>query len=148
VTALDAGLERECRVFTHYLAGREPTAFVVAKYRAAHQARTLDGPATRFDARLVTVARVHPVLAWAVDAAARFVAPRGSLRKKLVLLLAILETCPPFYVDLERLEEGRAGRQLAGVALRIVAFVPVLVAGLIVVLVLRATALPGAGAAR
>ena len=143
MSGTDRELERECRVFTRYLAGREPTPYVIAKYRAAHAA----GPAYRaqsaFDARLVAGARLHPVLAWLVDAAARFTAPRGLLRKKLVLLLAILETAPPFYTTLERLQEGRGAREFAGLALGLVLFVPGLALGMVLVLVLRVVPLGG-----
>lgn len=146
--AADAVLARECQVFTRYLVGREPTPYVIGKYRAAHHAHSAFVPGSRFDARLVAVARLHPAGAWLVDAAARFLAPRGLLRKKLVLLLAVLETCPPFFADLEHVAEGTALRQLAGVAVRMIAFVPVLFVGVIVVGLLRLVTPPGAAALR
>lgn len=143
MSGADQDLERECRVFTRYLAGREPTPYVIAKYRAAHAAVDAYGVQSAFDGRLVAGARLHPVFAWLVDAAARFTAPRGLLRKKLVLLLAILETAPPFFSAIEQIEEGRRGREFAGLALRLVLFVPGLVLGMVLVLVLRVVPLGG-----
>lgn len=137
MSGVDQRLERECRVFTRYLAGREPTPYVIEKYRAAHAVDASYRTDSAFDGRLVAVARLHPLLAWLVDAAARFLAPRGTLRKKLVLLLAILETSPPFFSSLERLEEGRRGREFAALTLRLVVFVPGLLLGIVLVLILR-----------
>lgn len=92
-----AALSAECRVFTRHLLGVDPAAAVVDAYVAAHERAPHYAAETAFDVRLVTVAVRHPLLARLADAYGRLLAPTGLLRRKLVLLLAILETTPPHY---------------------------------------------------
>lgn len=92
-----AALGAECRVFTRHLLGVEPAAAVVDAYVAAHERAPHYAAETAFDVRLVAVAARHPLLARLADAYGRLLAPTGLLRRKLVLLLAILETTPPHY---------------------------------------------------
>lgn len=90
-------LDRECRVFTRHLLGQSPTPYVRAKYAAAHaMLPALTGGGT-FDDFLVRVASFHWLPAMLADSYARVFAPTSRLRVKLVMLLAILETCPPSY---------------------------------------------------
>lgn len=131
-----ATLERECRTFTRYLVGREPTPYVVGKYCDAHtasQAFTGD----RFDHRITATARLHPFTTFVADAYARFFAPRGGFRKKLILLLAILETCPPFYREMEQAADGRLLAQVIHVGARLVLFVPAVIVGAVLFVPLR-----------
>lgn len=88
-------LDRECRVFAAYLLGSAPAPYVIRKYHEAHQLSPAFSDDGRFDRHLVRVAAVHGALTRAADAYARLVAPNALLRKKLVLLLAILETSAP-----------------------------------------------------
>lgn len=128
-----AALERECRTFTRYLVGRDPSPYVVEKYCEAHA--TL--PAFRgglFDEQLTRVARWRPLAAFAADAYARFFAPRGALRKKLVLALAILETSPPFFREFERPPGGGRAGQALRLGTRLLVFVATLFVATIVFL--------------
>jgi hypothetical protein len=97
-------LERECHVFTRLLAGEAATAGIIAKYREAHA--VLEGcvPESAIDRRLTSVARGGAPLARVADAYARLFAPNTAFRRKLVLLLAILETSPPFHARIDRTE--------------------------------------------
>lgn len=88
-------LTEECRVFTRYLAASTPTTYVVDQYIKAHHTTRKFRPADLFDQRLVGFARRHPLSARLADSFARVFAPSSLLRRKLVLLLAILETAPP-----------------------------------------------------
>jgi hypothetical protein len=90
-------LDRECRVFCRYLVNREPGAYVLGKYYDAHVATAgRDAlPAALFDAWLLSTGKTHPLLTRLADVYARFVRPRTELRRKLILLLAILESCAP-----------------------------------------------------
>jgi hypothetical protein len=103
-------LARECVVFTRHLMGREPTDYVVGKYLEYHAL-----PAARswlqgvgMDRCLLGCARLHPLAARLADSYGRVVLPACTLRKKLILLLAILETCPPFCEDLDRVGQPRS----------------------------------------
>ncbi len=92
--AAEAQLSLECEHFTRYLIGESPGRGVIGSYLRAHAVQVVDPPggATGFDRALVRVAARGGVWARAADAHARFFAKGGLLRRKLVLLLAILET--------------------------------------------------------
>jgi hypothetical protein len=88
-------LAEECRVFTRYLAASGPTTYVVEQYIKAHHTSQKFSPADLFDQRLVGFARRRPLSTRLADSFARVFAPSSLLRRKLVLLLAILETASP-----------------------------------------------------
>lgn len=90
-------LERECEVFVRYLSGAAPSAYVQEQYAAAHAAGVVQPPggATKFDEFIVALARTGGVVTRALDAHARVFANGSLLRRKLVLLLALLEVRSP-----------------------------------------------------
>lgn len=89
-------LDAECVAFTRYLCGQAPTDYVRLKYREAHaRLGALGGTlADPFDAVLLRLAR-RPGLTRLADAYARAFAVRSRVRVKLIVLLAILESCEP-----------------------------------------------------
>jgi hypothetical protein len=89
--------ERECSVFCRYLASQTPNSYVLGKYADGHRSITYSthGPARPIDRLLLKLAVAHPLATRVADAYARVFTPRGILRHKLVLLLAILESCAP-----------------------------------------------------
>ena len=88
----DQELIHECAVFTRYLIGLSPTEYVTRKYVAAHGALDVLTPVDRFDRLLLRLAKGTVVTRWPAAAFARVAAPDSALQKKLVTLLAILET--------------------------------------------------------
>jgi hypothetical protein len=88
-------IDAECAVFTRCLLRRDASEYVRLKYRAAHTSLAGLSPANRFDAFLVRFARTGPGFATVADAYAAVFAAHSLLRKKLVVLLAILETSSP-----------------------------------------------------
>jgi len=95
-------LDRECVVFTRYLIGIPPGPQVVAHYRAYHQQQRIPAAPHGFDALLTGLARQNPLSTRLADAWGRFFAPRSLLRRKLVGLLAILETSPDTFSRIDR----------------------------------------------
>jgi hypothetical protein len=87
-------LEREARIFTASLIGGAPSPYVIRQYARGHVSLPL-APVQGFDAVLMRVARGGPILARLADAYARLFARRAILRRKLTLLLAILESTAP-----------------------------------------------------
>jgi len=87
-------LERECEVFTRYLYGRPPGPYILRKYIEANRSRNLADPppGDQFGMRLLGIASKSPILTKLADAFAAVFAKRSLLRKKLVLLIAILES--------------------------------------------------------
>ena len=106
LTRTDIALEEECRVFTGYLLGCVPPPYAVQKYADAHLVSPVFSKGSRFDFFLIRVARTHKSITTVADAYARFFVPAGLLRKKLVLLLAILETCPPSCHLIDAVDRG------------------------------------------
>lgn len=104
----DNALDRECAVFCRYLIGQEPNEYVKKKYSAAHQARSLrnGGGECRADAFLVKVASIGPGSTKIIDAYTRIFHPVSTVRKKLVLLLAILESCAPTHIYVDSVDAG------------------------------------------
>ncbi len=99
-----SALERECRAFCRYLTGRLPDGYVLEKYAEAHRvARDYSG-GSRFDHLLVNIAAGGPVRANFADSYAGLFARRSLLRRKLILLLAILESCAPARGFLDAIE--------------------------------------------
>lgn len=90
----DAALEAECRRFTRYLLDEAPSPYVLACYQRAHRVSPDFTPHGAFDRAALRLAATAPGLA---DAHARLFAPTSALRRKLVLLLAILEASAPSY---------------------------------------------------
>jgi hypothetical protein len=90
-------LARECATFTTHVLGTRPEPAILEAYVRAHAVSRRFAAETAFDDRLVAFARRHPAATRLADQYARLAAPTGLLRRKLVLLLAILETTPPHY---------------------------------------------------
>ena len=99
-------LDRECSVFSRYLIGQPPSAYVLSKYRDAHAKLPYlrDGAAAPFDALLIRLAGWNPFLTRLVDSHARVFFKRSCVRAKLVVLLAILESCAPSHRYFDRSE--------------------------------------------
>lgn len=104
----DQQLQRECRVFTRHLIGQVPGDYVTGRYLDAHRVRPDFTPHSRFDRFLCGFARRSPVMARFADAFAVVFAPGSVLRRKLVLLLAMLESTAPHYRRLEEVSSNRA----------------------------------------
>jgi hypothetical protein len=132
-----AALERECAVFTRHLVGAEPTPYVVRQYAAAHAVRpdTFAAP-SGFGAFAVRLAHTSAFGARMADAHCRLFAPRGVLRRKLVLLLAILETTPPFHGDFDAVR-GAPTAQVLALGVGAAAWLVALLLGTIVLLPAR-----------
>jgi len=104
-------LSRECEVFTSYLIKLVPNSYVIDKYRDAHLVTDLrlQHSERGFDKLLVSMASIHPFLTRMVDSYARIVCPATLARKKLILLMAILETCAPTHEKFDLWRQTRKG---------------------------------------
>src|SRR5262249_40949108 len=90
----DPELATECDVFCRYLIDRAATPAITGAYARAHAIGSVeaDRPATAFDRRLLQFARRGPRFARMADSYAVIFARLSVLRRKLVLLVAILES--------------------------------------------------------
>ncbi len=127
-------MEWECGVFTRYLLGCSPQSYVVQKYAEAHCVSAVFSTGNRFDYFLLRVANVHPLLSRMADSYARMFAPASLLRKKLVLLLAILETSAPSCHSIDAVDGGGRVTLAARMMVRGVGFGLNVIAGAIIFL--------------
>jgi len=96
-------VKAECDVFSRYLTGCKPDNYVLKKYTEAFLnggvlERTVDN---KFDRFLLNLALLHPFFTHIVDIYSRFFRSDSIVRKRLVLLLAILESWAPAYKKLD-----------------------------------------------
>jgi hypothetical protein len=104
-----ATLSGECRTLARYLSAALPTASQIAAYVRCHdQAAARQLVPRRFERLLVRLARSSWIGCALADAYARRFLAGGALRRKLVLVLAVLECSPPASIRLDR--PGRGGR--------------------------------------
>ena len=132
-------LKGECEVFSRYLVDHDPNAYVTAKYKDAHLTGIFAHPASGppFDDLLLLISRVHPMVARLVDTYTSVFRKNSIVRKKMILLLAILETCSPTFVDFDLVDSrGRAGLCL-GIAGQSAAFGVSLILGTLLFLPLQ-----------
>jgi len=132
VTA-DQHLARECRAFARYLSGRTPSDEVEAWYRRADPDRvapTRGAPA--IDRALLAAARWGAPWTRMADGYARFVRPVGPLRRRLTLMLAILENAPDTHPALHSADVGRRSVVVARLVGHLAASGVALVSGLVV----------------
>lgn len=103
-------------MFARYLVRREPSTILVERYVRAHE--ELLSEADAIDHDVVEFARRHPWSIGMLDASAGLIGGSSLLRKKLLLMTALVETTPdlvdrtePRSVDLPRLvlRVGTAG---------------------------------------
>lgn len=129
-----AGLEAECVTFTRHLAGIEPSPYVVATYLRAHEPG-MRGPIRTTDDEedpLVLFARGGAAACRLADVWAARYDRNGPLRRKLVLLVAILESGRESDV-VDRIGSGEAGAFVRGAVLRGLSFLVTLVVAFVVV---------------
>ena len=98
-------LDNECEVFCQYLINQKPNEYVLEKYQEGHRKGNMSRYQylNRFDKLLISIAKINPFFTKLADTYARFFLTYSLLRKKLVLLLAILESSSPthYYFDSE-----------------------------------------------
>ncbi|MEP7380294.1 MAG: NAD(P)-dependent oxidoreductase [Gemmatimonadota bacterium] len=97
VASLESGeqLAREFAVFASYLGSAAPGARAAESYQRTHA--SIAPPSDTFDRWLVALARQSPMACALADAYARLARPYGTLRCKLVLTLAVLESSPALH---------------------------------------------------
>jgi hypothetical protein len=125
-----AGLVRECRAFARYLAGVEPDAYLEARYVAFHikVGAAVQDPVDR---ALLAVASVGGVATAVADAYAGRFRRRSALRRKLIALLALLESSSPAFERIDAPYRGGALRVYAKLVARALGEVAALAVGLL-----------------
>jgi len=96
-------VKAECDVFSRYLTGCKPDDYVLKKYTEAflHGGVLERNVDKNFDHLLLNLALLHPFFTHIADIYSRFFRADSTVRKRLVLLLAILESWAPAYKNLD-----------------------------------------------
>ena len=115
-------LAGECRVLCRYLVGTAPDRATIDAYCRAHDGARVTATGS-FDRALVRLAHARPPLARLVDAYTSAFSRTALVRRKLVLLLAILESHSPVAEAVDSIVTRSRGRFLLSAGLRTVAFV-------------------------
>lgn len=89
----DPGPRAESALFSRYLLGVNAPPHLSERYDAAC-ARLFPEPPAPADAALLSFARRHPWSIAPLDAAAALIRPGSLLRRKILVMAAILETTP------------------------------------------------------
>jgi hypothetical protein len=129
-------LEQECRTFSACLVGTEPSTYVTEQYvRATHRhGLAFDRDFTCFDRVVLWFARKGPRLTRCADAYCALFDRRGALRRKLIVLAAILEHVAPTNEAFDRPSPRRpAGAMLRLGAYSLVSAVSLLVGAVVLV---------------
>jgi hypothetical protein len=89
--------DRECEIFGRYLVSQRPTDYIRGQYELAVRVRNLANEAelAAFDRRTLGFACRCVFFTRVADAYCAIFHRHGVLRRKLILLLAILEHAPP-----------------------------------------------------
>ena len=91
----DDVLTREARIFANYICGRGITSDISDHYLKAARTLAIDHqPADRFDRMTLAFARRGVGFAWLADSYAAIFNRGGMLRRRMVLLMSILENAP------------------------------------------------------
>jgi len=137
-------LEVECDRFARYLIGEPPRPYVRDWYVKGHAVGPgRFAPDGGLDATLLSLSAWRGVPLRALDMTGRVLAPGGALRRKLVLLVAILECAPGSAERFEAPDHGSPAGFFLALAGRGLVSVAALALGLAVVAVAR---LGGVGA--
>jgi hypothetical protein len=102
-----AGLAAEARLFGRYLLGNDPPPPLVERYGEAIPALFPEPPGGA-DAALLGFVSRHPWSLAPLDAALGLLRPGALLRRRLVVMMAVLETDPIFVDRFESLHPGPA----------------------------------------
>lgn len=125
-------LAAECRVFCRYLANLESTEYILRCYERAWDSAGSRAAATPLiDRALLATARWGSVPARIADAYAKRFRPYSPLRRRLILVLAILENSPSAHEWLNSARTGSVPGLMAGMALSLFASGLCLLAGIL-----------------
>jgi hypothetical protein len=90
-------LRQEAGLFGHYLIGKAPTEAAAELYVRAME--NFSGTVSRRDERLLGIVRRRPWLLGLVDAGLCWTDGASDVRRRLYVMLSILETAPEFHDD-------------------------------------------------
>ncbi len=88
-------LDEECHVFSQYLINQPPNKYILKKYREGHETTnmTRNIKLDPFNKLLTKMVKINPLFLKLADTYSTIFHKNSIIKKKLVLMLAILESC-------------------------------------------------------
>jgi hypothetical protein len=125
-------LTRECGVFTRHLLGKSPSPYIVDRYCDYHAVSpAMNSGEDAFDRVLTRFASRNAICAKVADAYASRFHRNSTLRRKLVLLLALSEVTPPFFHGIDHSDRLSRPALLTKLAVQGATFAAALGAGIL-----------------
>jgi hypothetical protein len=137
----------ECSVFCRYLTGQAPSEYVLTCYGDAAPSTSgfAQEPLPLIDRGLLGLARKGRLPARIADSYARIFRPHSLLRRRLILVLAILENSPHTAAELNSALEGSRAAITARIGLTLLASAACLSIGIVLLGPLHLVTLLGGG---
>lgn len=88
-------LTNEAKAFGHYVVGHQPSQTIISLYKKAVSSPDLAIDVT--DQKLLAFVHRYPYLIGLIDAGLPFYKPYSEVRRRLYLILAIMEASPDHY---------------------------------------------------
>jgi NADH dehydrogenase len=131
---IDKTLNHEGRIYTNFLIHQEPSDYVLDKYRQAHNvaAPLRNRNYSELENFALKLSRKNPLATRLVDAYAVFFMKGSIIRKKLILLMAILETSNPSALAFEQPDSSNVFKIILNLGLQGLTFTFALLVGLII----------------
>ena len=134
-------LEQECYTYGRYLIEQDPKPYVVRKYIAYHaQFGARIAPNDDLDRFLTEISGRGPFWARLADTYASRFHKRAAVRKKLVLMLALLECSPGSFEYLDGVSGGGVPKTLLRLAWRAAAYAGTMVMAVLLLMPVQAWA--------
>lgn len=135
---LQDSLNEECTIFCRYLINQTPNSYVLKKYKEGHEATpALNIGADDFDGLLIKIAKIRPFFTKLVDTFTAVFSKYSLFRKKMVLLIAILESCNPMHQYLDSADMSIRPVLLIKMIYKGLLFIFTLLLSIIIILPLR-----------
>jgi hypothetical protein len=132
-------LNKECTVFCRYLINETSNSYILNKYREGHEANPglQASTAEPFDRLLVQIASKSPFYTSLVDKFTSIFSRFSIFRKKLVFLLAILESCSPTHRNFDFADGSGRPLLLLKMVRKSILFIFVLMLAILIITPLR-----------
>ena len=97
----ETSLKHECTKYTEYIINCKPNAYIEKKYIEGLKINRIESNIGRFDTFLIKVTNKNAFMIRLADIYTSVFYRKSVFRKKLILLLAVLESCPTTYPEID-----------------------------------------------
>lgn len=128
----NTSLKHECIKYTEYLINCKPNEYIEKKYIEGLKINRIENNIDRFDTFLIRVTNKNTFMIRLADIYTAVFYRKSVFRKKLILLLAILESCPTTYPEIDSVTGGSQFFLFIQIIQKVLIFLPLLLVSSIV----------------